>query len=366
MTETRPRTVSRFEGKLLTIARAAVRLEPADVALPALFERPALPPGLSTTCLELLCDSLAKGCVLYLARSGGWRRDRFLRGGQPTTGRLWDRTPIAERRLAFSENTLEFFRWLTANHPAQGKAWQPNSDELTIADQLVIALTYEAFRDSEAGLAWRQRPAFAHNPLVRLMYPEDFDAPAPDYSAWVAGLGGAILEVLHEPLAARWLAIERGKRSIGDWPTMRRLGEAQAVILEKFAVAVETAGRKDLARFLLVAAVRSCPPTAQAADLVGGLKSGGPRRLAERYEIQRRAGAVLEFLERMAGWERRARSVGFLDDGYAAAQMFLADWESTGAPDAAGRARLILRELEPVRVETEGGADEPRVSYPRQ
>jgi hypothetical protein len=369
MTSARPRVVSKFEGKLLTIVRAAVRLSPVDAALPALFDRPAPPPGLSTTCLELVCDSLAKGCVLYLARAGGWRRERFLRGGVPVVGRLWDRTPLDERKLVFSENTLDFFRWLTASDPTQTKPWQPEPSDLTVADQLVIALTYDAFRDSEAGLAWRERPAFARNPLVRLTYAEDFAAAArlaPDYSAWVDGLGGAILEALQALLAARWLTVERGKRGIGDWPTMVQLGDAQALVLDRFAAAVEPPGRYDLARFLLHAAVRSCPPSARAEDLVGGLQGGKRRRLAERYAVQRRAGALLQFLERMGGWERRARGVGYLDEGYAAAQSFLADWESAGAADAAVRAREVLRQLEPIRIESEGDGDEPSVSHPRQ
>jgi len=369
MTNAPPRVVSKFEGKLLTIVRAAVRLGPVDVALPALFDRPAPPPGLSTTCLELVCDSLAKGCVMYLCRSGGWRRERFLRAGVPVVGRLWERTPLEERKLVFSENTLDFFRWLTAYHPAQAKPWHPDPADFTVADQLVIALTYDAFRDSEAGLAWRERPVFARNPLVRLTYADEFSATAnlaPDYSTWVGGLGGAILEALQGPLAARWLAVERSKRGIGDWLTMRQLGDAQAQVLERFATAVEPAGRYDLARFLLHAAVRSCPPNARASDLVGGLQGGGPRRLAERYEIQRRAGALLQFLDRMVGWEQRARGIRYLDKGYAAAQMFLGDWESAGADEAVGRARDVLRQLAPVHIEAERGGNESSVSHPRQ
>src|SRR3954470_8148076 len=71
----RPRSVSKFEARLLTIIRATVRLSPTEPALPYLFDKMPLPPALSTSCLEMVCDGLATGCVLHLARVGGWRQE---------------------------------------------------------------------------------------------------------------------------------------------------------------------------------------------------------------------------------------------------------------------------------------------------
>jgi hypothetical protein len=93
-----PLIVTSFEGKLLRILRCFVRHVPLDQALPLVLERTPRPPCLSRTCVELAADSLAKGCMLVLARSGGWRRERFLRDGQPRDGRLWSgRSPMSWR-----------------------------------------------------------------------------------------------------------------------------------------------------------------------------------------------------------------------------------------------------------------------------
>src|SRR5262245_46326933 len=94
----KPRIVNKFEGRLLTILRGIVHLGPTDGVLPLIFTRMPAPSALSTTCIQLVCDSLAKGCVQYLATIGGWRNERFLRDGQPIEGRLWDRIPLGERR----------------------------------------------------------------------------------------------------------------------------------------------------------------------------------------------------------------------------------------------------------------------------
>jgi len=85
------------------------------------MERVPRPLSLSRTCVELVADGLAKGCMTWLARSGGWRRERFLRDGQPRTGRLWERWEPATLGLAFSRHSLEFLVWITAHRPGDQK-----------------------------------------------------------------------------------------------------------------------------------------------------------------------------------------------------------------------------------------------------
>src|SRR5262249_6429308 len=82
-----PRVVSPFEGKLLRVLHCFLGQVPLEQALPVVAEQAPRPPALSRACVELVQESLAKGCLLYLARAGGWRRDRFLRNGQPRDGR---------------------------------------------------------------------------------------------------------------------------------------------------------------------------------------------------------------------------------------------------------------------------------------
>ena len=65
--------------------------------------------------VHLIRDTLSKGCVLYLARAGGWERLQFLCDGAPRFGRLWERIGVEELTLHFSAHTLEFLIWITAH-----------------------------------------------------------------------------------------------------------------------------------------------------------------------------------------------------------------------------------------------------------
>jgi hypothetical protein len=364
----KPKTVNKFEGRLLTIVRGIVGLSPIDAALPYIFERLPAPAGMGQTSVQLVCDSLAKGCVQYLAHTGGWRNERWLRNGHLVEGRLWERIPLEDRRLEFSRHALEFLIWLTANHPSYVKMIQPPSAELTPADELLMFLTYEALRDTEAGPIWRTKPLFARNALCRLHYPDELAAAGAqpvDMNKWLHGVGAAILETMQAAIAERWFAVEVDKRSIGDWKQLRALAESQDFLLDRIFTAAQAAQRFDLLRFLLWAAVRYCTSGRSAQDLVGGIQVGGPPRLAERYALQKQAAVLARGLERLAEWERQARGVSFLDDGYAVAQFVLQEWESAGAAAALTPARQLLQQLEPIRLESEGSANESSLSHSR-
>src|SRR5215510_8514040 len=100
-----PPAVSKFEYNLLRILRFLLGHMPADQAgtlISAKFSPP--PPCLSRTCVRLVRDMLAKGLVVYLVRSGGWRNERYLRANHPVQGRVWERHTLDERKLVFSES----------------------------------------------------------------------------------------------------------------------------------------------------------------------------------------------------------------------------------------------------------------------
>ena len=103
-----------------------------------------------------------------------------------------------------------------------------------------------------------------------------------------------------------------------------------------------------MARFLVRAASDFCVPERVPEDLIGRLLGGAPKRLAERYEIQARAAVLPRVLQQLGQWECRARGIGYLDEGYAAAQLFKSDWEAAGASAALTVAERLLRELQPV------------------
>jgi hypothetical protein len=120
-------------------------------------------------------------------------------------------------------------------------------------------------------------------------------------------------------------------------------------VLDAWLSSLEAAGRRDLARFLL-ATVRGLLGTSGAErtwvrpDVLKEL------RLAERTRTQRAALSLLSTLERLQGWERVARGVGYFDEGYAAAQLWKAEWEAQGGEALCERGRAIRRELDPLRL----------------
>jgi hypothetical protein len=351
-----PATVSRFEYNLLRLLRAVVTNAPAEQTASLVYSKLTAPPCLGRAAVRLAEDTLAKGLVLYLTRAGGWRRERFVRGTGAATGRVWDRVPLDERALTFSQHTLGFLVWLTAEKPAECKEpWDAPPAELTAGDELFLALALDSLRPlADVGPVLSQRAAARQNPLAWLFAPGDFvtgDEPTPpSFEPWTTGTRAAILECLQPVLAARWLAGERSKGQICEWKRMRQQGQAEAATLASFLVACEAAGRPDLARFLLSVAKAILPAgELTPAYWTGGLQGPGPARLADRLATQRAALAVPRQLETLQRWDRQARAVGYFDEGYEASQVWKAEWEAAGGDELTARARRLLEQLEPLR-----------------
>jgi FtsH ternary system domain X6 len=127
---------------------------------------------------------------------------------------------------------------------------------------------------------------------------------------------------------------------------MRSLGESQDRVLTRFAAELTTAGRFDLARFLLRALVLLLSGQPLAAQWTGALDLG-KLRLADRQSVYRSALALLQFSDVLRRWEWQARSIGYFDEGYAAGQLWKGDWEALGGEEAWRGAQRILREVEP-------------------
>lgn len=352
-----PLGVSRFEYTLLRIARFLLGHMPAEQVAPLLYAKftPA-PPCLSRNCVHLVKDTLAKGLVLYLVRAGGWRRDRYLMGNQPVEGRAWDRHPLDARQLVFSRHPLAFLVWLTAEKPTDTQeAWDAPAGELTPADELFFALTFDALRPlADVVPSVAGKVAFRRNPLGWLFGPGDFaaaDEPdPPPFGPWFQGTRAVILECLQPTLAQRWVRSERAKGQIGDWRRMRQQGAAEQATLSAYLAAAEAAARPDLARFVLWTASTILGGSDLAPSFwTGGLQGQGPPRLADRLETQRAALAVPRQLEALQRWDRRARSVGYWDEDYQASQLWKADWEAARGEAAAAHARRVLEQLEPLR-----------------
>ena len=360
-----PLQVSRFEANLLRIARFFFHQVPTEEAMPLIRANANRPKCLSEAAVHLVRDTLSKGCVLYLVRAGGWRRDRFLRQGEPKEGRLWERSTIDDLALEFSPHSLEFLLWLTANKPGEPTStWQAPADELTIADQLLLFLAYDAIREEpELATVLRGSSSFAHNPLILLLNSADFAgepiADAVSFNDWTSGAGALVIEALQPILEARWLESERSKGQIGDWSRLRQQGEAELAVLDRFTQAADTANRCDLARFLLGVLRRLlATPDMTPTFWTGGLQGSGPPRLADRLETQRSALSVLRQAARLRQWEQRARRSGFMDEDYAARKFWLGEWERLQGKQCTTRAMQIVQVLEPLHnpASSEGGA----------
>lgn len=356
MSDPAPKSVSRFEANLLRILRFVLKQVPAEQALRLVLDRLDRPKCLSAAAVHLVQDSLAKGCVLYLVRAGGWKRDRFLRGGEPKFGRLWERSAVEKLTLGFSKHALDFLMWVTAVKPKEERpVWRANDDEVTVADRLLFFLAYEALRaDADVAAALRTSPAFGDNALVWLAHPNDFAAetlPVPAFDVWLTEPGSYVLEALQPVLEHRWLEIERTKGQVGDWAALNQQGQVQGRVLEAFGEAVNRAGRRDLVRFLLAVMSRVlATPDMAPTFWTGGLQGSGPPRLADRLETQRNALAVLRNVERLRTWERAARRSGYLDEDYAASKFWLGEWERFDMPAVADWAERVLYQVEPLRI----------------
>ncbi len=351
------KSVSRFEANLLHLLYYFLQQAPVQQALPLLEAKIDRPRCLGRDAVELVKDALAKGCVLLLVRLGGWRRAHFLRNEKAAEGRLWERTKPKDLGLTFTRNTLDFLVWVTAKKPTEDKkGWQPQHATLTDGDLLLLYFAYEALRGNDMGAELIKRQPLSRHGLCWLAFPEDYArtaaGDAPDFGPWTSGLGACVLEALQPILAERWVQMEVDKGKITAWQPMRDLGQAQEKALDAFLKAVDAAGRLDLSRFLLQAAHRLVTPSATAELWTGNLRQHAPR-LADRADTYRGALAFLRQLPVLQQWERRARGVGYWDEGYAASQLWKADWERYQGDDVTQRAQAIIRQLDPMR-QTEG------------
>src|SRR5437868_3713014 len=145
--------VSRFEEELLRTLYFFVRRLPLEQARPLFAGRLVRerPKCLSRAAVALVQDALAKGCVELLARAGGWKRERFLRGDRPVEGRLWERTPPRQLGLTFSGHTLAFLVWVASVRPGDKQAWTAPEEELTIGDRVLLYYAYDTMRRLDAG-----------------------------------------------------------------------------------------------------------------------------------------------------------------------------------------------------------------------
>ena len=345
------RQVTRFESNLLKILHAVLGRVPVAHVLKLLTNSWRRPRCLTRDAVDLVQDTLAKGCTHWLA-TGGWRDERFLRGADACGGRLWQRTPPAELGLEFSVFTLDFLIWLTEAKVAQENVWEPYEGEpLTLGDRLVQAMAFDAICHTEFGVHWAASPVFRDDGLCALMHPEQLSLCdgnfSPNFEPWLSPAGQYVLEGVQYRLATAWTGIETGKGSIISHERMSALGNAQRITLQSYLDAIDAAGRRDLARWLLIAAERILASSPQVDFWTGGVDVRG-LRVAQRADVYRAAVAFLAALDQLSSWQQQALNTGYFDEGYAASQLWKSDWEAYNGDTHLRAAEEIVRQAEPL------------------
>ncbi|NOK03472.1 MULTISPECIES: hypothetical protein [Myxococcus] len=321
--------VAPSELELLTLARAIVGLGQYAPVEDLLRNRHAVPAKFSPGAMQVLRDTLAKGSVMALARCGGWRQQLTVRDGQARAGRLWERH--APPPLRFSPLTFHVLKWLLEQPLTKHGAMPLEVDGTpTLADELFLYLCCRLVADTPCAPALGAQHLFRRSALCWLGFPEQFGTHRPEFDATafapLLADGAWLLEALRLELVRRWRGLEESKRHIASPEEALALGTAQEAVLAAFLDAVDGAGRRDLAGFLLEAAR---PLLEQPATRwVEGLSSSAT--LSSRAAAARAAAAFLRALGRLSRWDAEHRAVRFFDDDYDAAQHLLSEWNAFG------------------------------------
>jgi hypothetical protein len=337
--------VSPSEHDLLTLARAIMGLGQYAPVDDLLRDRhTTVPERFSPGAMHALRDILSKGAVLALARCGGWRKRRYLDGAQERTGRLWERH--APPALHFSPLCVQTLCWLLEQPLVKPGCRVLDVDATpTAADELFLYLCCRLVAGTPCAKTVGAQPLFRRSLLCWLGFPELLGTTPPpklttsDFAPLLAN-GGWLLEALHGDLVHRWRRGEEAKRLLFTPADHIALGTTQEAVLAAFLDAVDAAGRRDLAGFLLEAAR---PLVEQPASRwVEGLSM--TTALSVRAQAARASGAFLRALGRLGRWDAEHRAVRFFDDGYETAQLLLSEWSAFGEAGFR-RAADLEREL---------------------
>ena len=324
--------VTRAEANLLTLARVAVGVVPAADAMRLLNGVHHAPAKLGPTARGALADTLSRGVALAFAQQGGWLED----GGH----RSWERGALPA--LHFSGNVVRLLSWLLAA-PMSEPEGPPLvfTEPLTPAEDFLVALLLDRLRGTgcefmlarQVSLRTLPLTVLAHAGLLALELALD-EVPAVDVS-----IHGGWLEGLRLLLTRSWLAVERLRGTLVAPEQLVRVGRAQERVLEAFLERVDAGGRRELATFLIDAALHWTSTERNVNDAVAAMQPDAPLR--DRTEARRRSAAMLRAVNHLRTWDQQHRTVRFIDDGYDVAQRLVRDWDRLGERGFTRVAELI-------------------------
>ncbi|MCB9671215.1 MAG: hypothetical protein H6734_17160 [Alphaproteobacteria bacterium] len=318
--------VARSESHFLLFVRNVLRGGPQDQLFTHLAGKNPLYPRIGPTAMGILQRSLARGCVLALARHGGWRRETRPVGDpeHAVDGRLWDRHP--DVHLTFRSWSYQILVWSWTRPQTDAAPFPRPPTRPGLGDRLVAFLVARALIEARLpqGLA-----AVAHEPLAQLYAAGRAPLVDVDWPAWLDTGGDILLEGLGESLGRSWAEAERWKLGHTEPLALAEVGEAQQALLRGLLQALEHRDRLDLADFLLhagqlVVADPAAPPVLEPVDLRASSS------LRDRMRARAACAAFTDAVTFLADAMHGPRSTRFFDDTYDAAQARLRRWERFG------------------------------------
>ena len=335
--------VAQSEHDIIMMARALIIGPSHDDIWSLLCATRAMPPKIGPTAARLLEDTLRQAWRALWLRGGAKPAASIEDGATIRRGRLWERH--APLPMPFTAATVKFLRWLVATPfaaPASTLTELP-AMPLSVGDQLVVYFALDAARSTPALRGIAMQPFVRGAPLAWLGFTQllvDRRAKVPAFDSLSEGIGALVIEALQGELAKRWYSAELGKRAITDPQELIDLGTAQEAVLGQFMTACDRRGRRDLAAFIIEAAVPLLAKNLSPAPAELDAKSP----LSLRAQARTAAGAMLRAVLRWQDWDQEHRGVRFIDDNYQAAQLLLERYEPIGSAGS-GRVSGWLADL---------------------
>lgn len=348
-----PRTVSRFEANLIRVTRALVgRLSLAE-ALPLLLRREKAPKCLSRDCVRLVEDTLATGFTERFARLG-WTIERHQRGHDVVTGRLWKRTRISDRTLAFSAESLRWLTWMTSDNFAD-PADKPklNLANLQIGDRLLWLQTVFVLNHALGVGELMRLQGLREHALIALLFPdlraEQRVLDEVGFARWLRDDHAWAIEAFSGFLIDRWVRIEQAKRQSADLAQIRRVSAAQQQVLDAFLDHIARSGRWDLSLWMLTAAQTTLRAVPLGEPYFPKLQTSG-LRMTERSMLYEQGLVLFRALERLRQHHADTQAIGFYDDEYQTSQLWKSEWERLHGDDICWQARELVQQSLPLRL----------------
>lgn len=324
-------TVSRAEGLLLSVARAALGFDSSYGLRRLLLSQGSPPERLSPPAMRLLEETLSKGVVHVLA-AGGW---------QPLAGRrLWQRQALPT--LEFTPTLFRFLQWLVRMPLGEaGSARGVAPVPFTPAESVVVASLLHGLRGSGLESAVLSHPGARATPLLQLGFAGELATVAPLEATAPVDVRAHLvfLEGLADLFAASWLAAESRLAALETPAQVRQVAAAQSAVLEPFLAALT--GHREAALFLVRAGSQwtGSAPTPEHY----GRRFKPELPLSERTAARRASLVLLRALATLSAWHEEHRVTRFTDDGYPEAQALLPLLAPLARGGFAAAARLVAQ-----------------------